>query len=89
MGTDPPVTIHRADYAPPAYTVDSTDLDCHLDSKVTQVEALMAVTRLGSPEPALRFAGDAATLPQIEMYGTPLSAEGLGRALKQYCTRLR
>jgi len=73
MRTDLPVTIHRADYAPPAYTVDSIDLDCHLDSKVTRIEASMAVTRLGSPESALRFAGDGPRLLQIEVDGHPLS----------------
>jgi len=67
MRTDQPVTIHRSDYAPPAYTVNAVDLEFHLDCETTRVEASMTVTRLGPPGSPLQFAGDGPRLLHIEV----------------------
>jgi len=74
MRTDQPVTIRRADYAPPAYTVDSVDLEFHLNCKTTRVEASMSVRRLAPPGSPLRFAGDGPKLLEVEVDTHLLSA---------------
>jgi len=74
MRTDQPVTIQRSDYAPPAYTVDTVDLEFNLDCETTRVEASMSVRRLASLGIPLRFAGDGPKLLEVEIDTHRLSA---------------
>ena len=74
MRTDQPVTIQRSDYAPPAYTVDTVDLEFNLDCETTRVEASMSVRRLAPPGVPLRFDGDGPKLLEIEVDTHLLSA---------------
>jgi len=74
MRTDQPVTIRRADYAPPAYTVDEVDLEFHLHCETTRVEASMSIRRLGPAGSPLHFAGDGPKLLRIEVDTHQLSS---------------
>ena len=45
MKTDTPQTIHLRDYAPPAYFVDTVDLDIDILAGATTVTATLACRR--------------------------------------------
>ena len=65
-----PETIRRADYAPPAFLVDTVELDFALDPAETLVRARLALRR-NAPGP-LRLDGDGLTLLDAALDGAPL-----------------
>jgi aminopeptidase N len=72
-----PQVIRLADYAPPAFLVDTVDLDFDVGDEFTQVRSRLAMRR--NPDPAaprggLRLDGDELTLVSIALDGKPLAA---------------
>ncbi|MDO9712037.1 aminopeptidase N [Paracraurococcus lichenis] len=76
MRTDMPVTIRRSDYAPPAFLVDTVDLDVHLDPAATEVRARLALRRnpAAAPDAPLLLDGDGLTLLEARLDGAVLAA---------------
>ncbi len=74
-----PRSIHRGDYRPPAFLVDTVALDFDLDPAATTVRATLALRR-NSAAPAdapLRLDGDGLTLLEAKLDGTVLPPERL------------
>jgi len=76
MRTQQGVTIHRADYRPPAYLIDSIELAVDLDPKATIVRSHLVVRRaegvdVGEP---LRLDGEALELLAVALDGRTLAA---------------
>jgi aminopeptidase N len=69
--TIPPATIHRQDYRPPAFLVDSVDLHFRLDPTATRVRARMALRRNGGSHD-LELDGEALELLSITLDGEEL-----------------
>jgi aminopeptidase N len=72
-----PVTVRLADYRPPAYLVDTVELDFDIRETHTTVRSRIAMRR--NPDPAapdavLRLDGDALELQSIAIDGQPLAA---------------
>jgi len=73
--TTPPRTTHRLDYRPPAFLVDSADLQFDLDLAATVVRACLVLRRNPASEDRhapLRLDGQALTLLGIKVDGVPL-----------------
>ncbi|MBK1659469.1 aminopeptidase N [Paracraurococcus ruber] len=79
MRTDTPVTIHRQDYAPPAFLVDRVGLEFRLDPAATEVRARLALRRnpAAAADAPLRLDGDGLALQEARMDGTVLPPERL------------
>ncbi|WP_235907518.1 aminopeptidase N [Siccirubricoccus phaeus] len=71
-----PKTTHRADYAPPAFLVDSVDLAFELDPKATIVRAALALRRnpAAPADAPLRLDGEALELLEAKLDGVALPA---------------
>ncbi len=70
-----PTTIYLADYAPPAFLIDSMDLDIDVRDDHAIVRARMAVRRnlaANDPEAPLVLDGDALQLESVALDGVPL-----------------
>ncbi|CAA9225933.1 MAG: Membrane alanine aminopeptidase N [uncultured Acetobacteraceae bacterium] len=73
--TTPPRTTHRLDYRPPAFLVDSADLQFDLDPAATVVRACLVLRRNPQAEDRhapLRLDGEGLTLLGIKVDGAPL-----------------
>ena len=74
MRSDTAATVHRQDYAPPAYWVDSIDIGFDLDPKATRVAARSTLRRNpDSPQQELMLVGEELELVAIRMNGKLLS----------------
>jgi len=74
---DPPTAVHRADYRPPAFLVDTVELHFDLDPTATIVRSRLAVRRNpahGDPTAPLHLDGEALTLLGVRLDGEALSA---------------
>ncbi|HEY1545152.1 MAG TPA: aminopeptidase N [Xanthobacteraceae bacterium] len=77
MRTDQDQPVRLADYRPPAWLVDTVDLDVSLHPTATRVRATLTI----KPNPAaptaapLTFDGDGLSLQSIKLDGAPLSPE--------------
>src|SRR4051812_7162500 len=82
MKTDTPVTIRRTDYAPPAFLVDTVDLDFDLDPASTTVRARLALRRnpAAAPDAPLHLDGDGLSLVEAKLDGAVLGPERLAFA---------
>lgn len=75
MKTDHPVTIHRRDYAPLPWTVESVDLQVDLDPEATRVTStLVCVRRPGVAAGPLPLDGEALELLSLQVDGRELDA---------------
>src|SRR4051794_32644391 len=74
-----PKTHHRGDYAPPAYLIDTVELDFALDPAATIVTARLALRRNPSAaaDAPLRLDGDGLTLLEAKLDGAVLPPERL------------
>jgi len=79
MKTDPPVTIRRADYTPPAFLVDDVALEFELDPAATSVRARLALRRnpAAAPDAPLRLDGDGLALAEARLDGVALPPDML------------
>ncbi|MCB4821683.1 aminopeptidase N [Roseicella aerolata] len=79
MKTDTPITIRRADYAPPAYLVDTVDLAFDLDPAATIVRAKLALRRnpKAAQDAPLRLDGEGLVLREARLDGAVLPPERL------------
>lgn len=69
--------IHRADYRPPAFLVDTVDLTFELDPGATLVRAHLHIRRnpaSGEVDAPLRLDGETLTLVSLTLDGEPLSS---------------
>ncbi len=74
MRTDIPQAIHRKDYLPPSYLVDTVDIGFDLDPAATRVSMRMTVRRHpDAPHGTLILQGEALTLVQLRVDGKALS----------------
>ena len=75
MKTDTPVTIRRADYTPPAFLVDTVELDFELDPAATTVRARLALRRnpAAAPDAPLHLDGEGLTLLEARLDGVVLA----------------
>jgi aminopeptidase N len=74
-----PRSIHRGDYRPPAFLVDTVALDFDLDPAATTVRATLAFRRnpAAPADAPLRLDGDGLTLIEAKLDGTVLPPERL------------
>ena len=73
MRTDTAATIHRQDYSPPAFRVDTIDIGFDLDPKATRVAARSVLRRnAGSPSRELVLHGEDLNLIALRMNGRTL-----------------
>jgi aminopeptidase N len=74
-----PRSIHRGDYRPPAFLVDTVALDFDLDPAATTVRATLALRRnpAAPADAPLRLDGDGLTLIEAKLDGTVLPPERL------------
>jgi aminopeptidase N len=78
MRTEQPFAIRLADYQPPVFLIESTDLDISLSPNATRVKAKLAIRRVG-PQPApLRLDGVRLKLITIALDGEALAPDAYG-----------
>ena len=75
MTADKPPVIHLSDYAPPAFTVEAVALTFDLAPRGTRVEAMLEIRRAEGETGPIRLDGDALSLREIAIDGTPLPAD--------------
>jgi aminopeptidase N len=71
-----PAAIHRQDYRPPAFLVESVDLHFSLHATATRVRAKLSLRRHGESR-VLELDGEAVTLIEASLDGAPLAAPRL------------
>jgi aminopeptidase N len=74
MRTETPPLIRLADYRPPAYLIETIDLDFRLEPRATRVKATLAVRRNGDHAEPLRLDGVGLKLLSIAVEGRALDA---------------
>ncbi|MBX3465980.1 MAG: aminopeptidase N [Planctomycetes bacterium] len=76
MSSAPPTVVHRLDYRPPAYTIDTVELDFDLGPEATIVRAALAVRRTADCPPGapLELDGEDLALEQVRVDGRALAA---------------
>ena len=72
MRTDTPQPIHLSDYRPPAFLVDTVDLDFHLEPSATRVRAKLEVRRSGDQDGPLVLDGVRLKLLSLRIDGRAL-----------------
>jgi len=72
MKTDTPLTIHRKDYTPPAYRIETTDLDVALGEEETRVTAKLRIVATSDGAGPLVLDGEHLELASIAIDGTAL-----------------
>ena len=75
MRTDTPRPIHLSDYRPPAYLIDTVDLDVSLDPRRTSVRARLTIrpnSDIAGAHGPLRLDGEHLELQDISLDGRPL-----------------
>ncbi|MHB8247439.1 MAG: aminopeptidase N [Acidithiobacillus sp.] len=71
-----PLVIHREDYRPPRFVVDTVDLDIQLDPELTQVRARLHLRRQSeADDQPLRLCGEGLTLLEIRQDGQILASD--------------
>ncbi len=75
MKTDTPTTIHRKDYTPPAYRIETTDLDVALGEENTRVTARLRIVAAADDAGPLVLDGEHLKLDSIAIDGQPLSVD--------------
>ncbi len=70
-----PVPVRLSDYRPPAYRIDTVDLDFHLTTARTRVTARLAVRPEAGANDALALAGDELALVSLALDGETLPAD--------------
>ncbi|CAN5339229.1 aminopeptidase N [soil metagenome] len=73
MRTETPQQIRLADYRPPAFLIDTVDLDFQLEPNATRVKARLAVRRNGEHADPLRLEGERLKLISIAVDGRVLA----------------
>jgi aminopeptidase N len=73
MRTEQPLAIRLADYQPPAFLIESTELDISLLSNATRVKAKLALRRVGPEAEPLRLDGVRLKLIAISLDGALLA----------------
>ncbi len=76
MPQDQPTAIHRQDYRPPDYRIETVDLEFDLDPSATRVKARLAITAAydGGAVRPLVLHGDALELVSVALDGRVLGA---------------
>jgi aminopeptidase N len=75
MTAEKPRVVHRADYRPPDYRIETVDLSFDLGAERTLVEARLAIVRsevLEGDVPPLVLDGESLTLRSVALDGRPL-----------------
>ena len=72
MRTDIPQPIHLADYKPPAFKVESVEMDFSLEPRATRVKARLALKRNGEHDQPLALDGVRLKLISAALDGQPL-----------------
>jgi len=75
MRTEQPLAIRLADYQPPAFLIDSTELDMSLSPNATRVTAKLAMRRVGPQSEPLRLDGVRLKLVAITLDGEALAPD--------------
>jgi aminopeptidase N len=75
MGNKQPVTIHRGDYAPPAFLVDQVDLAFDLDPQQTRVTSTVTYRRNPVGSGRFELHGDGLELISAALDGVPLATD--------------
>jgi aminopeptidase N len=75
MRTDTPQPIRLDEYRPPAFLVDTVDLDFALDPHATRVKAKLAIRRNGSHAEPLRLNGEKLKPIAVAVDGKQLGAD--------------
>jgi aminopeptidase N len=75
MRTEQPLAIRLADYQPPAFLIESTDLDIALSPNATRVKAKLAIRRVGPDSEPLRLDGVRLKLIAISLDGETLTPD--------------
>jgi aminopeptidase N len=75
MRTDQPVAIRLADYRPPAFLVDTVELDFQLEPSATRVRSKLSVRRNGDHDEPLRLNGERLKLVSVAVDGAALGAD--------------
>lgn len=70
-----PRTVHRRDYTPPSYLVDTVVLEFELDEQETIVRSELAMRRNGDHREPLRLDGQQLELITLALNGEPLPPE--------------
>ena len=73
MNNSTPTAIHRADYQPPGYTIETVHLEFELDASATRVRSAMQVRRRGASSDLVLNGSDLG-LVAVRMDGRTLSA---------------
>ena len=87
MKTDTPQTIHLKDYTPPAYLVESVDLDFDIHPGTTTVRSTVAYRRnpAAAPGQPLVLDGEDLTTVAVSLDGRPLAAADYRLTDTQLC----
>ncbi|MGH6982397.1 MAG: aminopeptidase N, partial [Stellaceae bacterium] len=76
MRTDTPQPIRLDDYRPPAFLIDTVDLDFDLDPRATRVKAKLAIRRNGKHAEPLKLNGEKLKPISLAVDGRSLGADG-------------
>ena len=77
MRTEIPQAIHRQDYTPPSYLVDTVEIGFDLDPQMTRVSTRMTIRRHpDAVTSAFLLHGEQLTLVQLRVDGRPLGKKG-------------
>jgi aminopeptidase N len=74
MRTETPLAVRLADYRPPAFLIDTVNLDFVLSANATRVKATLGVRRNGDHAEPLILDGDGLKLISAAIDGAPLAA---------------
>ncbi|MEM9683897.1 MAG: aminopeptidase N, partial [Pseudomonadota bacterium] len=73
MKTDTPKTIHRKNYTPPKYRIETVHLDVALGEESTRVGSMLAIRATGADAGPLVLDGEGLSLVSIAIDGAPLA----------------
>src|SRR5687767_10711797 len=77
----PPATVHRSDYAPPAWLVPEIALEFELAADRTLVRSTLKVRRNGAHDAPLRLDAEALEVRSVKVDGKPAAFDHQGEAL--------
>jgi aminopeptidase N len=75
MRTEQPIAIRLADYQPPAFEIDTIELDIALSPHATRVKAKLAIRRVGPEPKPLRLDGVRLKLIDVALDGVALAPD--------------
>ena len=76
MRTDTPQQVRLADYRPPAFLIDETDLTFILEPATTRVKARLTIRRNGDHQEPLRLDGERLKPISVVLDGQPIGPSG-------------